>query len=84
METEPRKDRQCLTTPRKLSVEVELGRNDGNVRFRDWNYNVYHVVFIKRKYFLLLPMLLVKNERVMQSDSVVGMTNKALLASNVS
>lgn len=68
---------------RKLSVEVELGRNDGNVRFRDWNY-VYHVVFIKSKYFLLLPMLLVKSERVMQSDSVIGMTNKALLASNVS
>lgn len=41
-------------------------------------------VFIKSKYFLLLPMLLVKNERVMHSDSVVGMTNKALLASNMS
>lgn len=66
MKTEPCKDRQCLTTPRKLSMEVELGSNEGNVRFRDWNYNAYHVVSIKSKYFLLLPRLLVKNGRVLQ------------------
>lgn len=64
METEPRKDRQYFTPPRKLSME--LGSNEGNVRFRDWNYNAYHVVSIKSKYFLLLPRLLVKNGRVLQ------------------
>lgn len=71
-------------TEQKLSMEVELGSNDGNVRFRDWNYSAYHAVFIKSKYFLLLPRLLVKNGRVLQSDSMVGMTKKALLASNES
>lgn len=39
-------------TEQKLSMEVELGSNDGNVRFRDWNYNAYHAVFIKSKYFV--------------------------------
>lgn len=69
METEPCKGSQCLTTPKKLSMEVELGSNDGNVRFRDWNYwtyNAHHVVFLKSKCFLLLPRLLVKNGRVLQ------------------